>query len=468
MTCVRSTHIYCRPSCPAIVVREPNLDFVSSPAAAQARGFRACKRCRPDAAPGSPEWNTRADVAARAVRLIADGEVDRAGIDGLAARLGYSPRHLHRVVRGELGAPPVAIARAQRASTARLLLERTDLPISSVAFAAGFASVRQFNETIKTTYAATPTQLRDRPDSCADGASTITVDLAFRPPFAADAWLDHLALRCIDGVEAVCDGSYVRSLRLPHGPAAVRLTPAVDRVIAELRLSDLRDLAPAVQRCRRIADLDADPSAVDATLAADPLLAPLVAATPGLRAPGAADADEVVTRAVLGQQVSLRAARTAWSQLAARLGDPLPPECAFDGVELVFPSPEVIAQSDPSALRGPARRAATLLAANAAIASGAVPLDAGADRASTRAALMDIAGIGPWTADYVVMRALGDPDVLLSSDVAVRRGAELLGLPAAALDDHARRWSPWRSVAVHHLWRVASSHPTTDPRMAST
>jgi AraC family transcriptional regulator of adaptative response / DNA-3-methyladenine glycosylase II len=226
-------------------------------------------------------------------------------------------------------------------------------------------------------------------------------------------------------------------------------------------VSDLRDLAPAVQRCRRIADLDADPSAVDATLAADPLLAPLVAATPGLRAPGAADADEVVTRAVLGQQVSLRAARTAWSQLAARLGDPLPSECAFDGLELVFPSPEVIAQSDPSALRGPARRAATLLAANAAIASGAVPLDAGADRAATRAALMDIA-IGPWTADYVVMRV---PDHACCRRMSLRRGAELL-LPAA-LDDHACRWSPWRSVAVHHLWRGVI-HPTTDPRMVST
>lgn len=229
VTCVRSTHIYCRPSCPAIVVREPNLDFVSSPAAAQQPGG---SRLQTVSSPKRHAGLAQMDTHEPTLRPTPSDSSPMARSSPRRHRRARGPARVQpttctaRVRARRLGAPPVAIAHAQRASTARLLLERTDLPISSVAFAAGFASVRQFNETIKTTYAATPTQLRDRPDSCADGASTITVDLAFRPPFAADAWLDHLALRCIDGVEAVCDGSYVRSLRLPHGPAAVRLRPS--------------------------------------------------------------------------------------------------------------------------------------------------------------------------------------------------------------------------------------------------
>ncbi len=316
-TAVTTTGIYCRPSCPATTPRRENVRFFPSAAAAQAAGFRACKRCRPDATPGSPEWDLRADLVGRAMRLIADGVVDREGVSGLASRLGYSERHLHRQLVAEVGAGPIAVARAQRAQTARILLETTDLPVTDVAFAAGFASVRQFNDTVREVFATNPTGLRTaRRGPATTRAGAITLRLPYRAPLDLDPLLRFLGARAVPGIEDYADGVYARSVALPHGPALVELSAGADHVRCVLRLADLRDLSAAVQRCRRLLDLDADPVAVQAAFERDRLLGPLVAKTPGLRVPGHMDGAEMAVRAVLGQQVSIEAART----LAARLG----------------------------------------------------------------------------------------------------------------------------------------------------
>lgn len=313
-TAVRTTGIYCRPSCPARTPLARNVSFFTTAAAAQGAGFRACRRCRPDAVPGSPEWDIRADIVARAMRLIADGEVERSGVPGLAARLGYSERQLHRLLVGELGVGPLALARAQRAQTARLLIETTDLPMADVAFAAGFASIRQFNDTVREVFATTPTALRSTstgPDTGSPG--WLTLRLAARAPYAADEVLLFLGAHAVPGLEEWDGTTFSRVLDLPHGPAVVQLSPAVGGgagVTARLRVAELRDLGAAVTRCRRMLDLDADPAAVDDVLGADPALAPVVGTAPGRRVPASPDADELAVRAVLGQQVSVAGART--------------------------------------------------------------------------------------------------------------------------------------------------------------
>ena len=466
ITAVRTTGIYCRPSCPAVTPKRANVEFLPTAGAAQQRGYRACRRCLPDAVPGSPEWNCRADLAARAMRLIADGVVERAGVGGLAATLGYSVRHLNRVLTTELGAGPLAMARAHRAHTARLLIEATPLAMADVAFAAGFASVRQFNDTIREVYGVSPTTLRMESarrrgagrEQPAPIAGTLVLRLPFRPPLDAPGLLGFFAARALAGVESITDGSYRRTLRLPHGAATVALVPAERHVTATLRLTEPRDLGPAVHRLRRLLDLDADPLAVDVTLGADPGLAAAVAASPGIRLPGTVDAVETALRAVLGQQVSVAAARTAASRLAAALGEQLPPALAAGGPDLLFPTAATIAERGAEVLTGPARRIASVLGLAAALAGGSLVLDAGRDPADLRAELTALPGIGPWTAGYLAMRVLGDPDELLATDLAVRRGAAALGLPGEMdeLSARATRWRPWRSYAAIHLWRAAA------------
>jgi AraC family transcriptional regulator of adaptative response / DNA-3-methyladenine glycosylase II len=441
VTAVTSTGIYCRPSCPAVTPKRRNVRFYRSAAAAQRGGFRACRRCRPDASPGSPEWDIRADVVGRAMRLIGDGVVDREGVPGLAGRLGYTGRHLHRMLTAELGAGPLALARAKRAQTARILIESTDLGLAEIAFAAGFGSVRQFNDTIREVFAVAPSVLRSTKRRTTE-PGTLALRLAYRAPLHAGALLEFLAARAIPGVESVDPTGYTRALRLPHGDASVTLTPRDGYVQAELRLTDLRDLAPAVARCRRLLDLDADPVAVDETLSRDPVLAPLVAKEPGIRVPRAVDGFEVAVRAIVGQQVSVAGARRVLSRLIPAGGGP-------------FPAAATVAELPDEAFAMPAARRATIRALARAVAGGELTLDEGAERAETEAALRAIPGIGAWTAGYVAMRALGDPDVFLPTDLAVRRAAGRLGLPTdpKTLDDHARRWRPWRSYAVLRLWR---------------
>ncbi|MGI5247282.1 AlkA N-terminal domain-containing protein [Dactylosporangium sp. CA-139066] len=447
VTAVKSTKIYCRPSCPAIVPRAENVRFLPTAAAAQREGFRACLRCRPDAAPGSPDWDVRGDVVGRAMRLIADGVVDRDGVPGLAGRLGYTERHLHRMLTAEVGAGPLALARAQRAQTARVLIETTGIGLAEIAFAAGFGSVRQFNDTVREIYGRTPSQLRTRRgrpeegEDCDDGI--VSVRLPFRAPLHAESLLTFLAHRAVSGIDSVEEDGYHRNLRLPHGTGRAVLRPAHGHVAATLRLADVRDLAPAVARCRRLFDLDADPVAVDAVLGADPALAPMVLKEEGVRVPRATDGFEIAVRAVVGQQISVAAARTVLRKLIA----------ADAGL---FPTAEELLELPDEAFAMPEARRRTLRGLAAAVAAGELDLDGGGDREETVARLKALPGIGDWTAQYTAMRALGDPDAFLPTDLGVLRGARAAGLPDTpkTLAAHAERWRPWRSYAAIRLWRM--------------
>lgn len=453
-TGVKTTGIYCRPSCPAVTPRRKNVAFYVTSAAAQGAGFRACRRCRPDLTPGSPHWDVRADVAGRAMRMIADGVVDREGVTGLAARTGYTTRHLSRMLTSQLGAGPLSLARAQRSHTARILIETTDMSFADVAFAAGFSSLRQFNATIVAVYSATPSQLRQarRQDRQRSAPGHVTVSLALRQPFAAAELLGFLSRRAVGGIEACHGSTYTRTIRLPHGAGTVELALQPDRVECTLALADLRDLTSAVERCRRLLDLDADPVAIDAQLAQDPVLAPGVAKCPGLRVPGHVDGFEVAVRAVVGQQISVAGARTVTGKLVADYGEKLP---GRDALTSLFPTPEVISAADPEALPMPRARARALVGIAAAVVKGDVVLDRSADRAEVRAELLRLPGIGPWTADYIALRSLGDPDVFLTTDLGVRQGLRRLGLTDDS-DRVAQRWRPWRSYALMHIWRTGS------------
>jgi AraC family transcriptional regulator of adaptative response / DNA-3-methyladenine glycosylase II len=443
---VRTTGIYCRPSCPAITPKPGNVSFHPSAAAAQRAGYRACKRCRPDASPGSPEWNVRGDLVGRALRLIGDGVIDREGVPGLAHRLGYSERQIHRALTAEVGAGPLALARSQRAQTARTLLETTDLPVTDVAFAAGFSSVRQYNDTIQEVFAGTPSALRAaRRRRQAPEPGVITLRLPYREPIDLSWTLDFLGAHAVLGLESYIGGTFTRILSAPGGPALVSMTPGDGAVTCRVRLHDTRDLVTVVARVRRLLDLDADPAAVDDALGADPVLAPLISKRPGMRAPGSVDGYETAIRTIVGQQISLGGARTVLARIVAEHG-----RVAFDGEPwLVFPSPGALAALDPASLPMPRARGRSVHAVATAFADGSLHLDAGVDRDAVRAQLLALSGVGPWTADYLAMRTAADPDVLLRSDLVVRRAADDLGID---LSDTRPNWAPWRTYATYHLW----------------
>lgn len=453
-----------------------NVRFYATAAAAHVAGFRACKRCRPDAVPGSPEWDTRGDVVGRAMRLIADGVLDREGVGGLAGRLGYSARQVERLLLAGVGAGPVALARAQRAQAARVLIEMTDMAMAQVAFAAGFASIRQFNDTVRVIFATSPTDLRRRAagrhaaramtSAGPTAAQTVVLRLPFRVPLCPDSLFGHLAATAIPGVEEFRDGAYRRTMRLPHGPGLVALRPAVDHIRAAVSLVDLRDLGTAVSRCRRLLDLDADPQAVGELLSNDPALAALVRAAPGRRVPRTVDEAEMAIRAVLGQQVSTAAARTHGARLAAVYGEAV--DDPAGGLSRTFPDPAVLAavltdSSTPGPaglLAGPRARRVALGGLVTALANGQLDLNPGSDWQESRKRLSDLAGIGPWTVEITAMRALGDPDAFPAADLGVRRGAAAVGLPSAPpqLVARAERWRPWRAYATQYLWATLD-HP---------
>ena len=446
VTAVRTTGIYCRPSCPAQTPRPENVHFFPRAAAAAAAGFRACKRCRPDAAPGTREWDVRADLAARALRGIEGGVVDTDGVPGLARRLAVSERHLHRVLVREIGVGPLALARTRRAQTARMLIEHTDLPLTDVAFSAGFASVRQFNDVMRAEFGSPPSELRRNPVRRGEAVGTLTLRLAFRPPYDADALLSWLATRAVPGVEEVRDGVYLRVL--DNGILA--LEPRVDagHVVARLDARDLSGVAATVSRARALFDLDADPAEVDATLSADPLLRKAVQGRPGIRVPGALDGFELAVRAVLGQQVSVAAARTFAARLVQLCGTPV--GTSEPSLTHAFPTAEQVADADLDGLGLTGARVRTLRALATAVVDGLV-LDPTADRDEVRKELAALPGVGPWTVDYIAMRALGDPDAFPASDLVLRR---MLGPDA---ETRAQRWRPWRAYAAMHLWTAAGS-----------
>ena len=470
---VSTTGIYCRPSCPAITPKRENLTFYRTAAAAQAAGFRACKRCRPDAAPGSPEWNVRTDLVGRAMRLIADGVVDRDGVAGLAAAVGYSERQVNRLLLAELGVGPAALARSQRARTARILLETASISISDVAFAAGFASIRQFNDTIREVFATTPSQLRARAagsptESSEDNnpAGSIVVRLSYRQPMDVLGVLDFLGNRAVVGIEEYRDGTFTKSLPLPHGNGVVALSvPTIGRantnergwIRCELWLDDVRDLTAAVQRCRRLLDLDADPTAIDGSLSEDPTLRSLVQANPGHRMPGSLDVNEVAFRVVIGQQVSTTGARTVAGRLVAQYGQPL--KTSVGTVTHSFPTPEALVEADPNHLAMPSSRKRAIKALAVALAEQSIVLSPGSDWDEVGEQLLALPGIGPWTVAAVRMRGLGDPDVFLSTDLGIQKAMSARGVDPdpKSIASHARAWRPWRSYATHLLWASLDS-----------
>ncbi|MGW8948964.1 AlkA N-terminal domain-containing protein [Streptomyces sp. NPDC055709] len=469
-TAVLTTRIYCRPSCPAVPPKVENMTFYPSAAACQQAGFRACKRCRPDTSPGSPEWNVRADAVARAMRLIQDGVVDREGVPGLAARLGYSTRQIERQLRAEVGAGPLALARAQRAQTARLLIETTTLPMADVAFAAGFSSIRTFNDTVREVFALAPSELRTRAAARpgrGHGRATepvpgtpgvLALRLPFRAPLNPDNLFGHLVATAVPGVEEWRDGAYRRTLTLPHGHGIVSLAPHPDHIACRLSLTDHRDLTFAISVCRRMLDLDADPVAVDDQLRTDPLLAPLVDKGPGRRVPRTVDAAEFAVRAVLGQQVSTAAARTHAARLVTAHGTPV--HDAEGGLTHLFPAPDALADVDPETLAFPRSRRTTLTTLFGALADGTLRLGPDSDWNEARAQLAALPGFGPWTVEAIAMRGLGDPDAFLPTDLGIRHAAAGLGLPStpAALTARAAAWRPWRAYAVQYLW-ATGDHP---------
>lgn len=462
-TAVLSTGIYCRPSCPARTPQARNVRFYPTAAAAQLAGFRACKRCVPGATSGSPEWDVRSDVLARAVRLIDDGVVDREGVAGLASRLGYSTRQVQRFLTDGTGAGPLALARARRAQTARTLLEATELSHGEIAFAAGFSSVRSFNATMQEVYATTPRELRNRSTrrrTAADGGLTfIDLELPVRQPFCPCNVFGHLIATSIDGVESFHDGAYHRTLRLPVGHAVVSLRPGHGAVAARIGLSDLGQLPTVVSRVRWLLDLDADPVAIDDFLAEDPVFAPLVAAHPGRRIPRGVDGDEMAFRILLGQQVSTAAARTHGARLVSAVGDQV--DSPVPGLTHVFPTAEQILTAGDETFAFPQSRRDTIRRTALALAEGDLDLGVGVDRDEARAKLGALKGIGPWTVEMIAMRGLGDPDAFPATDLGLIRAAAELGVDK--LEPHSQAWRPWRSYATQHLWAMTPHAVNTIP-----
>ncbi|MCF3141360.1 helix-turn-helix domain-containing protein [Paenarthrobacter sp. AR 02] len=474
-TAVSSTGIYCRPSCPARTPKAENVTFYETSAAAHEAGYRACKRCLPEAVPGTSAWNIRSDIAGRAMRLINDGVITREGVDGLAHRLGYSARQLNRILSQELGAGPLSLARASRAQTARTLLVSTDMLLADVAFASGFNSVRQFNDTIGEVFAMTPTALRATAaksvqrwragTSPVEAPAALTLNLPYREPFDPGIF-DFLAVRAIPGIEYAStsgDGTrtYGRTLRLPRSTASfsVSYKPASPAKPLQLNASavDLHDLPTLLSRVRRLFDLDADPRAIDDALAADPRLAASVTTIPGIRMPGAVDPEELLVRAMIGQQITVAAARTALTQLSAA-GSTI--EGAGPGLERLFPTTADLADKGRALLRGPQRRIDSIMAASEAMATGKLDFGYGDDFESLERKLLPLPGVGPWTVGYVAMRVLGAPDVFLANDAAVRNGLKVLPVLSGLSPDFTEV-SPWRSYATMHLWRAAAKRPVS-------
>ena len=453
---VVTTGVYCRPVCPVRPAKPENVRWFACAAAAEAAGFRPCRRCRPEASPGTPAWSGTSAVVARALRLIAAGALDEGGVDGLADRLGLGARQLRRLFATHLGASPAEVARARRAHFARTLLDETDLPMAEVAFSAGFGSIRDFNHALRATFGRTPTALRRARGRRGPVATHggVTVRLAFRPPLDWSGLLGFLAPRATPGVEAVTDGVYRRTIAIGDGAGTIEVRAAAGEphLLMRVRLARPERLLQVVARARRLFDLDADPVPIADHLAASPELTPLVARRPGLRVPGAWDAFELAVRAVLGQQVTVRGATTLAGRLVRAFGTPL--DRAEDGLTHLFPRPEALAHAELASIGVPRARAATIRALAGAVASGEVVLDASRGLEDAVARLAAVPGIGAWTAHYVAMRALGEPDAFPAADLGLRRalGNGAGRLAPARVAERAEAWRPWRAYAVMHLW----------------
>jgi len=453
---VTTTGIYCRPICPVRSPKRANVRYYATAAAAAAAGYRPCLRCRPEAAPGTPAWLGTSAVVRRALRLIGEGGLDQASVDELSTRVGIGPRHLHRLFLKHVGASPIVVAQTRRLHFAKRLLDQTTLSMTEIAMASGFGSLRRFNSAFRGTYDRSPRELRRQ--RC-DGAPSrdgndVLLKLAFRPPYDWVQVRGFLAARALPGVERVDERGYARTVAAGDGHIIIRVRPIDDEDALELHV---RGAPPAMllqlsSAARCMFDLAADPARIALAFRSEPLLAELVKRRPGLRIPGAWDPFECTVRAILGQQVSVAAGRTLAARLVARIGRPIAGE---EGLTHVFPSPADLATADLNDLGITGMRVVALRALARAVADGELGFEATTE--DVCASLAALPGIGGWTAQYVALRALFEPDAFPASDLVLRRMAAAGGPPLTTrtLGARAEAWRPWRSYAAVHLWRNA-------------
>lgn len=453
---VLTTGIYCRPICPAPSPRLSNIRYFPTAAAAAEAGLRPCLRCRPEAAPGTPAWVGTSVTVRRALQLIHEGALDSSSVEELATRLGVGARHLHRLFVQHVGASPIVVAQTRRLHFAKRLIDDTALPMTSIALASGFGSLRRFNAAFQNTYGRAPRELRrERRDTAGSSSDGLDLRLAYRPPYDWRSLHAFLAARAMPGVERVTARTYARSIRVNEVSGWFEIRQARTGDGLELSVHGLEPsvLFSVVSRVRQMFDLSADPAEVRAALRGDVLLAPLLRARPGLRIPGAWDPFEIAVRAVLGQQISVAAARTFAARLVVAYGSPI---SATEGLTHLFPEPAQLATADLTTIGLTRSRAATIKAIAKAVCDGAIRFDAGNTADELRDRLLAIPGIGPWTVEYIALRGLGDPDAFPAEDLILRRMAgNGAALTTAVLRKRSEAWRPWRAYVVMHLWRAA-------------
>ena len=449
---VFTTRIYCRPICPSRTCMEKNVCYYPTAAAASEAGFRPCLRCRPECSPGTPAWVGTPNTVSRALRLIGESGLEEGGVELLAERLGVGSRHLRRLFLKHLGATPSAVAQTRRLHFAKKLIDETRLPMSELALAAGFGCVRRFNAGIRKVYHRTPTEIRHRArQTSIQPENQYLFRLRFRPPYNWNGILAFLAPRATPGVELVESGSYRRSISLhgANGYFEVSLDEPNSGLIVRVQFGNPRSLFLITERIRTMFDLNADWAAIVRSLKTDPVLAPRLAAAPGLRVPGCWNGFELAVRAILGQQITVKGATVLAGRLASTFGRPFP---AANGLTHIFPAPEVLADANIASIGLPSARAATIRALARALCAGRINFDGIVDSEAFLDRLCEIPGIGSWTAQYVAMRALGEPDAFPSGDLGLLRA--LTSHNSADLERRAQAWRPWRAYAAMYLWNV--------------
>ena len=451
---VVGSRVYCRSICPAPTAKEKNVRYFATAAAAAEAGFRPCLRCRPESSPGTPAWLGTSNTVSRALRLIGESGLEDGGVEVLAARLGVGSRHLRRLFLKHLGATPIAVAHTRRLHFAKKLIDETTLPMTQIALASGFGCVRRFNAGIRTVYHRTPTQIRRLArQKQSQPENQYLFRLRFRPPYGWQGMLAFLAARAIPGVEVVQGGCYRRSISLNcnHGYFEISFDEVNHALAARVQFGDPRSLFFITERIRAIFDLNADWAAIVQSLRTDPVLAARVKADPGLRVPGCWNGFELAVRAILGQQVSVKGASTLAGRLVKTFGEPF---SAPGGITHIFPTPQALADANFAGIGLPIARAGTIRALAQAVCSGRISFEGVVNSADFLDRLCEIPGIGQWTAEYVAMRALGEPDAFPSSDLGLLRALDLK--TARELEQRAEAWRPWRAYAAVHLWNRAS------------